>query len=692
VVLDGYVRVSQVRGREGERFISPAVQREQIEGWIALRGARLGEVFEELDESGARADRPLLERALARVEAGESQGLVVAKLDRFGRSLVDGLAAIERIQRAGGTFVSVADGFDLTTETGRLIMRIMLAMGEWQLDRIRSSWDAARERAVERGVHCSPKAPTGYRRGPSGRLVIDGDDGPMISELFRRRAEGEATMSLCRRLEKRGVRTPYGNTAWSATSVRHILANRVYLGEARSGAFVKPGAHAPLTDSVTFQQAQAPREMTARKHAEPSLLGGLVRCAACSLAMRAYTVALPDGRRRRYYGCARRCAGGSCEAPASMAGSLLEPLVEQCFFEQLVRRRPRADRAGIRAAERVVERAEAALERYRDNDRAAIALGPERYADGLERRARNLERALLALGAARDRGDPDVLGSAEALERRWPEMSVRERRVAIAELIECVFVTRGHGRAASRVAICRRGDGPAELPARGCPGAVPQAFKPESCPRPPLAPTPAGARPPWSERRMRAELEAFLAGRPAWPPWDAFHAAGRGRLHDQVVLQGGTRLWAQRLDVEHPGEPPLKRQWTRERIRATLDLYLKDKAAWPTPEEFRADGFGQLRDAITRDGGIDTWLAEFGLPAPHHLRGPRVWWTDERLEAELRNFAAGREVFPTVREFRRAGRTGLLGALRRHGGGELWASRLGLPRRERYSGRIAAAR
>jgi hypothetical protein len=152
---------------------------------------------------------------------------------------------------------------------------------------------------------------------------------------------------------------------------------------------------------------------------------------------------------------------------------------------------------------------------------------------------------------------------------------------------------------------------------------------------------------------MRAELEAFLTGRP-WPPWDAFHAAGRARLHDQVVLQGGgTRLWAQRLGVEHPGEPPLRRQWTRERIRATLKLYLKDKAAWPTPEEFRADGFGQLRDAITRAGGIDPWLAEFGLSAPHHLRGPRVWWTDERIEGELRSFAAGRELFPTetVRTF-----------------------------------------
>ncbi len=174
VVLDGYVRVSQVRGREGERFISPAVQRQQIEGWVALRDARLGEVFEELDESGARADRPLLEQALARIEAGTSQGLVVAKLDRFGRSLVDGLAAIERIQRAGGTFVSVADGFDLTTETGRLIMRIMLAMGEWQLDQIRSSWDAARERAVARGGTARPSrrpAAGAARRGGSWSTV-----------------------------------------------------------------------------------------------------------------------------------------------------------------------------------------------------------------------------------------------------------------------------------------------------------------------------------------------------------------------------------------------------------------------------------------------------------------------------------------------------------------------------------------
>jgi hypothetical protein len=518
-------------------------------------------------------------------------------------------------------------------------------------------------------------------------LLIDKVSAPMIAELFRRRAAGETLMDLCRRLETEGVVTPYGNAVWNPTSVRRMLSNRVYLGEARSGAFVNPGAHAPLIDAVTFQEAQSPRVSTPRRGSEPSLLGGLVRCSACSLAMRATTVVLPDGRRRTHYACARRCAGGRCPAPASMAGALLEPLVERTCFEQLAQRQVQADGAGVAGAEEAVVVAEAALERYRDNDRIAATLGPDRYADGLARRAGRVEAALLALGAARARSDPDALGSAEALERRWPAMSVRERRVAIATLIECVFVTRGRGDAGARVAICRRGEGPAELPRRGCLGAVPRPFTPDSCPRPPLAPV--GSRRPWSEQRVRAALEEFLADCSDWPAWDAWDA-GRGRLFEQVVLQGGPRVWAARLGVEPPQTREIRRRWTDERIRATLNLYLKDKSAWPTPEEFRADGFGQLLDAITRSGGVDRWLAEFGLPDPHHLRGRRTWWTDERIEAELRRFAAGQEVFPTRREFRRAGETALLGALHRHGGAVRWAERLGLPRRERHSGRIVA--
>jgi DNA invertase Pin-like site-specific DNA recombinase len=127
--------VSQTAGRSGASFISPVVQREQIHGWAQAHGRVIGEIFEELDESGARPDRPMLLRAIERIEAGRSEGLVVAKLDRFGRSLRHGLAAIERIQAAKGTVVSVQDGLDLNTDTGKLVFHILLSMGEWELER-----------------------------------------------------------------------------------------------------------------------------------------------------------------------------------------------------------------------------------------------------------------------------------------------------------------------------------------------------------------------------------------------------------------------------------------------------------------------------------------------------------------------------------------------------------------------------
>ena len=153
-MFDGYVRVSQVAGRSGGSFISPTVQRDQIEGWALSRGETIGEIFEELDESGARSDRPLLMRAIKRIETGESRGLVVAKLDRFGRSLRDGLAAIQRIRDADGVFVSVQDGLDLGTDTGKLVLHMLLSMGEWELDRLRTSWEIAKAYGNWRGCPC----------------------------------------------------------------------------------------------------------------------------------------------------------------------------------------------------------------------------------------------------------------------------------------------------------------------------------------------------------------------------------------------------------------------------------------------------------------------------------------------------------------------------------------------------------
>src|SRR3982074_2750721 len=90
-VLDAYIRVSKVAGRGGESFISPAVQRERIQAWAQLHGAELAWHEPELDVSGGGMRRPVFDRIMERVRAGETGGVVVAKLGRFARTLVGGL-------------------------------------------------------------------------------------------------------------------------------------------------------------------------------------------------------------------------------------------------------------------------------------------------------------------------------------------------------------------------------------------------------------------------------------------------------------------------------------------------------------------------------------------------------------------------------------------------------------------------
>jgi DNA invertase Pin-like site-specific DNA recombinase len=614
--VDGYVRVSKVAGRRGERFISPAVQRELIEGWATGRGARVLEIFQELDESGGRADRPQLEKALRRVEDGVSQGIVVSKVDRFGRSLIHGLAAIERIKVAGGTFVSVQDGLDTSTDTGRLVLRILLSLGEWESERIGASWQQALARAVARGVYVAPGAPVGYRRTRSGRLRPDSKTAGAIVEVFRRRADGETCAALAKWLEAQGVRTAWNNPGWTSMSMAKLVRKRVYLGEVRYGSHFNERAHPPLIDEATWQAAQYPRRVVVLHGREPALLARLVRCAGCSMTM---TAGWHRSNKRPWeivYVCNRHSAAGRCPAPASIGAAYLEAYVEECVFD-LLRRRRSEPTVDLAQAERALETTSGALARYRDSDQVLNALGEDAYLAGVAARSERLRRARLRLGALRDAHFVYTLPPMPELERQWIDMNDQQRRALIAQVIDCVFVSAGHLRIEDRVTICRPGTAPT-LPRLGpSKGNGARPFTPKAKHRFP-------APQPWPTTRIERELAEYLRCQRTWPAAAAFAAAGRRRLYDQVVRHAGIACWA-----HHFGLPILfpfqsREPWTEQRVRAALELYLRRKRTFPTQAQFQADHLGSLHRAMRQTGGVQYWSAALAMPlAPRQRRGHR---------------------------------------------------------------------
>jgi site-specific DNA recombinase len=597
MLLDGYVRVSQVAGRAGDSFISPSVQREQIEAWVKLHGATLGEVFVELDESGARADRPKLMEALTRAESGESQGIVVAKLDRFGRSLIDGLANIERLSDAGAVFVSVQDGLDLSTPTGKLVMRIMLSMAEWELDRIRENWSVARGRAIARGVFPTV-APFGYRRGTDGRLIPDGPAATMVADLFARRSEGETLGSLLALLDASGLQTGRGNTFVEGT-LRAILCNRVYLGEVRSGSHQNAAAHQPLTDPATWHLAQNPLRFHNRR--KTSLLGGLLRCAGCRRKMSVESGVFRHGTRGSVYRCNARTSAGPCPAPARARGEEIEGLVEDLVVTEIGE--GRTDKAAgrrIRAAEVKVEAAESGLERYRDGSGALTVLTPESFARGLAKRQAGVEAAAVALGAARRAEGLPGLHDPE-IEGRWAGLSVAERREIIEGHLDCIFIVQGAGPVIRRSRVCRRGQGPSDVPRRGSPLGVVRPFDPRECSSRPLR------RPRrWAPSRIEKELRSWRGEANEWPTYAQFITEGRTRLHHQILAFGGVNYWARRLAWVLP---PRTTRWDEETIRDGLRPIVAGRKDWPSKREFEAVGLGGLRRAVILNGGIEHWAA-----------------------------------------------------------------------------------
>jgi DNA invertase Pin-like site-specific DNA recombinase len=474
--LDGYVRVSQVRGRGGESFISPASQRDRITAWAAAYGHQLVAMHEELDESGARADRPKLTKAIERVEGGHTDGIAVAKLDRFGRTLVDGVQLIDRIQKAGGTFASVADGFDISTDTGRLVLRIMLSLAEFELDRVRSNWEDARARAVARGIHPCATPPFGYRRASDGRLEPNPDTAPLVADLYARRSRGRGWTELSRWMEAQGAVTAgFGRPHWSLRALRDIIRSDVYLGVASHGQYRNENAHKPLVGRATWQRAQRSGVGVTSRADDRALLAGILRCGGCRYAMGIRNYQLTDGELVRHHNCRNGRTGAAsgfrCEAPANVGSNTgVDEWVTEQFLEHVPELRARGINASedIDHAKHALDDAEGLLSELATDLEAQRALGTKAYVAALVARQEIVDQARAALDAETEQSIADDLPEVGSIREQWPALTVSEQRRLLSAAIQCVFVQRAsHDTPLNeRLTIVWRGQR-VDLPARG---------------------------------------------------------------------------------------------------------------------------------------------------------------------------------------------------------------------------------
>jgi site-specific DNA recombinase len=278
-----YTRKSSEEGLEQE-FNSLDAQREACEAYIASQRSEgwvlIRDQYDDGGISGGTLDRPALQRLLSDSEDGLVDVVVVYKIDRLSRSLMDFSKLVEVFDRNNVTFVSVTQSFNTTTSMGRLTLNILLSFAQFErevtAERIRDKVRASRMK----GIFMGGTPPYGYK--PKDRkLVIDEAEAKNVKWIFARFLEIGSATELAREVARRGIRTPRGNPM-SKNFLYRTLNNRAYIGEAVHKGTGYAGEHERLIDQKMWDNVQSilrqsPRLRASNTRAEiPALLKGLL--------------------------------------------------------------------------------------------------------------------------------------------------------------------------------------------------------------------------------------------------------------------------------------------------------------------------------------------------------------------------------------------------------------------------------
>jgi DNA invertase Pin-like site-specific DNA recombinase len=301
-----YTRKSTDEGLDRE-FNTLDAQREACEAYVASQRAEgwtlVRDHYDDGGFSGGTLERPALQRLLRDIEQGRVDVVVVYKIDRLSRSLMDFSRLVETFEAHGVTFVSITQSFNTTTSMGRLTLNILLSFAQFEREvigeRIRDKFAASRAR----GMWMGGKVPLGYDVRER-KLIVNEGEAETVRRVFELFLDTRSGTETARALQAEG-RTSKTGRLLNKGDVYKLLNNRTYVGEAAHKGKVYPGEHQGIIDRGLWDRVHAvlkesPRSRgNANRNQTPALLKGLL-FGADGRAM-SPTHARRRGRLYRYY-------------------------------------------------------------------------------------------------------------------------------------------------------------------------------------------------------------------------------------------------------------------------------------------------------------------------------------------------------------------------------------------------------
>lgn len=344
-----YTRKSTEEGLEQE-FNSLDAQREAAEAYIKSQ-KHLGWVlapkhYDDGGFSGGSLERPALQQLLEDIDARRIDCVVVYKVDRLSRSLLDFARLMDRFDQGSVSFVSVTQQFNTTTSLGRLTLNILLSFAQFERELISERTRDKMSAARRKGKWVGGVPLLGYDVHPAGgRLVVNEKEAERVRAIFDLYCELRSLPKVVTELAKRRWTTKsYTSTSkihhagqpFHQKSLLFHLTHAIYVGKVEYKGETFDGEHAAIVDRQVWEEVN--QELRAKRRVEPNakwtrqsaLLSGLLYCGSCDVPM-IIAHAKKQTRRYRYYLCSRAKKEGwaACSTKSAPAHRLEESVKEQ---------------------------------------------------------------------------------------------------------------------------------------------------------------------------------------------------------------------------------------------------------------------------------------------------------------------------------------------------------------------------
>lgn len=368
-----YIRVStQEQAADGYSIQA----QEQVGREYAERmGYEVVKVYIDEGESGKSTKHRLAYQQMMKdAKLGIFDLVVIWKLTRLGRNMLDTLITVEELLLYSIGLHSISEQFDITNSTGKLMLQLLGSFAEFERNQISENVQMTMQSLVRDQKRYAGGRRLGYISGEDAtgkkQLLIEPEEAKIIQLVYAKYLGGEGYRAIANYLNRQGYQTVKKNN-FSTTAVKDILHNKIYGGyleyakylnwdtKRRKGKNPNPilvkGEHQPIIDAQTYQAVQEKISLEDRSpqwnQSGENLLTGLLRCPECGAPMAASNVTntVKGGikKRIRYYSCSQfRNKGASVchansiradKAEAFVAARLKEIIQNPIILKQLVK-------------------------------------------------------------------------------------------------------------------------------------------------------------------------------------------------------------------------------------------------------------------------------------------------------------------------------------------------------------------